>query len=96
MELNNKIILSEKAEKEIINAARLGALANLTENSPALLSINDIAILLNRSYNYTVRNIISRPDFPRAVTVDQDKNSNKFYQACDFLKWRKANLRRIN
>ena len=38
------IKLSQKAEEEIVNAARMAALSNLTEKSQNLITLEDIAI----------------------------------------------------
>lgn len=92
MEILEKINLSDKKEKEILRAIRLAALAQLKEDSPILLSIDDISIMLNRSYNYTNRNIVTLPSFPPPVTVERGKvNGNKFYRVADVIKWQKAN-----
>lgn len=45
-----QIKLSEKAVQEIVNAARMAALSGLTEKSQNLLTIEDIAIFINRHY----------------------------------------------
>lgn len=40
----DKIKLSDKAEKEIVNAAKMAAFASYTENSQNLMTIEDIAL----------------------------------------------------
>lgn len=40
----------QKAEEEIVNAARMAALSNLTEKSQNLITLEDIAIYFGRHY----------------------------------------------
>lgn len=80
------IKLSQKAEEEIVNAAKMAALSNLTEKSQNLITLKDIAIYFRRHYQ-TVAKIISKlPNFPKPVTVDQ-QNSRPRYIAGEVLRW---------
>lgn len=82
---------------EILRTFKLQALLNLTEDSPYLLTVEDISILLSRSYDYTNREIVSSPNFPQPVKVEKSKGKvRKFFLPSDFIKWRRANIRRIN
>ncbi|HII3688449.1 TPA: hypothetical protein ACY37W_000178 [Pasteurella multocida] len=66
------ISLTKKQQDEVLRSVRFGALAQLKEDSPVLLSIEDISIMINRSYNYTSRHIITRQDFPSPVLWASD------------------------
>lgn len=90
------ISLTKKQQDEVLRSVRLGALAQLKEDSPVLLSIEDISIMINRSYNYTSRHIITRQDFPSPVSLEKGANESKRYKAGDVIKWQKAYLRRVN
>ncbi|ABQ99290.1 hypothetical protein [Haemophilus influenzae] len=92
------IKLSQKAEEEIVNAARMAALSNLTEKSQNLITLEDIAIYFGRHYQ-TVAKIISKlPNFPKPVTpvtVDQ-QNSRPRYIAGEVVRWGRINAKRIS
>lgn len=89
------IKLSQKAEEEIVNAAKMAALSNLTEKSQNLITLEDIAIYFGRHYQ-TVAKIISKlPNFPKPVTVDQ-KNSRPRYIAGEVVRWGRINAKRIS
>lgn len=90
------ISLSKKQQDEVLRSVRLSALAQLKEDSPILLSIEDVSIMINRSYNYTSRHIITRQDFPSPVSLEKGSNESKRYKAGDVIKWQKAYLRRVN
>lgn len=89
-----QIRLSEKAEQEIVNAAKMGALATLTENSPNLLTIEDIAIYCNRSYHTVAKRIVKQPTFPRSVYLE-DENDRPRYVAGEVVKWVRRYAKRL-
>ena len=69
----DKITLSDKAEKEIVNASKMAAFASYTENSQNLMTIEEIALYLNKSYTFTVKYIVTKGDFPQSRYFS-DKN----------------------
>ncbi|MGY6772154.1 hypothetical protein [Gallibacterium anatis] len=91
------VYFNQSQYDEILRTFKLKALLDLKENSPYLLTVEDISILLNRSYDYTNREIVSSPDFPQPVKVEKGKGRvRKFFLPSDFIKWQRANIRRIN
>lgn len=90
------INLTKKQQDEMMRSIRLSALAQLKDDSPILLSIEDVSIMLNRSYNYTSRNIVTLPDFPMPVSLEKGSCESKRFKAGDVIKWQRAFLRKIN
>lgn len=88
----DKITLSEKAEKEIIKASMLGAFASYTENSQNLMTIEEIALYLNKSYTFTVKYIITKGDFPQSRYF-LDENERPRYVAGEVVKWVKRHTK---
>lgn len=91
-----KITLSPKAEAEIVSAARLSALANLTEKSENLITIKDIAIFISRNYNNVANTIVKLPTFPKPVSFDNNEKSRPRYIAGEVVRWLRANRKRLN
>lgn len=89
-----QITLSKKAEEEIVKAAKMAAFAAFTENSKNLMTIGDIAIYINRSYNSTANDIITRSDFPSARYLDSE-NEHKRYVAGEIVKWGMRYMKRL-
>lgn len=90
----DKIKLSEKAEKEIVNATKMAALSAYTENSQNLMTIEEIALYINKSYTYTVKFIITKGDFPQSRYFS-DENERPRYVAGEVVKWTKRNAKRL-
>ena len=44
----------------------MAAFSSYTENSQNLMTIEDIALYLNKSYTYTVKFIVTKGDFPQS------------------------------
>ena len=44
----------------------MAAFSSYTENSQNLMTIEDIALYLNKSYTYTVKLIVTKGDFPQS------------------------------
>lgn len=93
MELN-QIKLSEKAEKEIVKAVKLGALAGLTEESENLITTEDIAVYISRHYNTVANKITKLPSFPKPVTIE-GRNAHPLFIAGEVVRWVKRNAKRI-
>ena len=74
----DKITLSPKTEREIV-------LSQLTDKSSMLIDLNDIAILLNCSYNTVQSSISKKPDFPKPVENVLDKGLH--FRSADVIKW---------
>ena len=73
----DKITLSEKAEKEILKAAKMSAFSSYTEYSQNLMTTDDIAIYFNKSYNFTAQNIVSRTDFlPQDISTQKKSDQD--------------------
>jgi len=89
----DKIKLSEKAEKEIVNASKMAAFASYTENSQNLMTIEEIALYLNKSYAYTIKFIVTKGDFPQSRYFS-DKNERPRYVAGEVVKWVKRHTKR--
>nr|DAO54021.1 MAG TPA: Protein of unknown function (DUF3853) [Caudoviricetes sp.] len=89
----DKIQLSDKAEKEIVNAAKMAAFASYTENSQNLMTIEEIALYLNKSYTYTVKFIVTKGDFPQSRYFS-DENERPRYVAGEVVKWTKRHAKR--
>lgn len=89
----DKITLSEKAEKEIIKASMLGAFASYTENSQNLMTIEEIALYLNKSYTFTVKYIVTKGDFPQSRYF-LDESERPRYVAGEVVKWVKRHTKR--
>ncbi len=87
------IQLSKKAEEKIFRVIKV---TQLKEDSPTLLDIEDISIMFNRSRDYTGRNIVTKPSFPKPVTLEKGKTGHQLYRADEVIKWQRANLRRRN
>lgn len=90
----DKISLSDKAEKEIVNAAKMAAFATYTENSQNLMTIEDIALYLNKSYTFTVKYIVTKGDFPQSRYF-LDENERPRYVAGEVVKWAKRYAKRL-
>lgn len=90
----DKIKLSDKAEEEIVKAAKMAAFATFTENSKNLMTIGDIAIYINKSYNFTANNIITRADFPSARYLGSE-TEQKRYVAGEIVKWGIRYMKRL-
>lgn len=90
----DKITLSDKAEKEIIKAAKMAAFSSYTENSQNLMTIDDIAIYFNKSYNFTVQNIVAKADFPASRYFNSKKERPR-YIAGEVVKWGRRYLKRL-
>ena len=90
----DKIKLSDKAEKEIVNAAKMAAFATYTENSQNLMTIEDIALYLNKSYTFTVKYIVTKGDFPQSRYFS-DENERPRYVAGEVVKWAKRHIKRL-
>lgn len=91
-----KIDLPKKEVREVIRAIKVATLGQISNESTALYSIQDIADLLNRSYDYTARHIVTMPDFPKPVTVEKGKDgSRKMYKAIEYKQWFERNCRRM-
>lgn len=90
----DKITLSDKAEKEIVNAAKMASLATYTENSQNLMTIEEIALYLNKSYTYTVKFIVTKSDFPQSRYF-LDENERPRYVAGEVVKWAKRYAKRL-
>jgi uncharacterized protein HI_1423 len=90
----DKITLSEKAEKEIVKAAKMSAFSSYTEYSQNLMTTDDIAIYFNKSYNFTAQNIVSRTDFPASRYFNSKKERPR-YVAGEVVKWGKRYLKRL-
>nr|DAV87281.1 MAG TPA: excisionase [Caudoviricetes sp.] len=91
-----KIKLSEKAEKEIVNAAKMAALSNLTEKSQNLLTIEDIAIFINRHYQTVANKISKLPSFPKPVKLEKENNARPRYIAGEVVRWCRINAKRLS
>lgn len=89
-----QVTLSKKAEEEIVKAAKMAAFAAFTENSKNLMTIGDVAIYINRSYNSTANNIITRSDFPPARYLESE-NEQKRYVAGEIVKWGMRYMKRL-
>ena len=89
----DKIQLSEKAEKEIVNATKMVAFASYTENSQNLMTIEEIALYLNKSYTFTVKYIVTKGDFPQSRYF-LDENERPRYVAGEVVKWAKRHTKR--
>ncbi len=87
------IQLSKKTEQKLLKTIKI---AQLNDSSPVLLDIEDISIMLNRSRDYTGRNIVTKPSFPKPVTLEKGKAGHQLYRADEVIKWQRANLRRRN
>lgn len=88
--------LSHKGEKEVLNSIRMMALANLTEDSVLLLTIDDIAIMANRNRSIIDKKIVKSPSFPKPVTIDPDnQNPRPRYIAGEVVRWFRANSKRF-
>lgn len=74
----DKITLSPKTERAIV-------LSQLTDKSSMLIDLNDIAILLNCSYNTVQSSISKKPDFPKPVENVLDKGLH--FLSADVIKW---------
>ena len=74
----DKITLSPKTERAIV-------LSQLTDKSSMLIDLNDIAILLNCSYNTVQSSISKKPDFPKPVENVLDKGLH--FRSADVIKW---------
>ncbi|PRI63479.1 hypothetical protein BVZ87_00942 [Haemophilus influenzae] len=61
------IKLSQKAEEEIVNTAKMAALSNLTEKSQNLITLEDIAIYFGRHYQTFAKIISKLPNFPNPL-----------------------------
>ena len=90
----DKIQLSDKAEKEIVNAAKMASLATYTENSQNLMTIEEIALYINKSYTYTVKFIVTKSDFPQSRYF-LDENERPRYVAGEVVKWAKRHIKRL-
>lgn len=90
----DKIKLSDKAEKEIVNATKMASLATYTENSQNLMTIEEIALYLNKSYTYTVKFIVTKSDFPQSRYF-LDENERPRYVAGEVVKWAKRYAKRL-
>ena len=90
----DKITLSDKAEKEIVNAAKMASLAAYTENSQNLMTIEEIALYINKSYTYTVKFIVTKNDFPQSRYF-LDENERPRYVAGEVVKWAKRHIKRL-
>ena len=90
----DKITLSDKAEKEIVNAAKMAAFASYTEGSQNLMTVNDIAVYLNKSYTFVSRFIITRGDFPPSRYFGET-NERPRYVAGEVVKWAKRHAKRL-
>lgn len=90
----DKIQLSKKAEKEIVNAAKMAAFASYTENSQNLMTIEEIALYINKSYTYTAKFIVTKGDFPQSRYFS-DENERPRYVAGEVVKWTKRNAKRL-
>ena len=90
----DKITLSDKAEKEIVNAAKMAAFATYTENSQNLMTIEDIALYLNKSYTFTVKYIVTKGDFPQSRYFS-DESERPRYVAGEVVKWAKRHIKRL-
>lgn len=91
-----QIRLSSKAEEEIVNAAKMAALSNLTEKSQNLITLEDIAIYMRRHYQTVAKTISKLPNFPKPVTLDPQKNSRPLYIAGEIVRWCRINAKRLN
>lgn len=89
----DKIKLSDKAEKEIVNATKMAAFSTYTENSQNLMTIEDIALYINKSYTYTVKFIITKGDFPQSRYF-LDESERPRYVAGEVVKWTKRHAKR--
>ena len=89
----DKIQLSEKAEKEIVNATKMAAFASYTENSQNLMTIEEIALYLNKSSTFTVKYIVTKGDFPQSRYF-LDENERPRYVAGEVVKWVKRHTKR--
>lgn len=94
----DKITLSDKAEKEIVreivNATKMKAFASYTENSQNLMTIEEIALYLNKSYTFTVKYIVTKGDFPQSRYF-LDENERPRYIAGEVVKWVKRHIKRL-
>lgn len=90
----DKITLSDKAEKEIVKAAKMAAFSSYTENSQNLMTIDDIAIYFNKSYNFKVQNIVAKADFPASRYFNSKKERPR-YIAGEVVKWGRRYLKRL-
>lgn len=70
-------------------AAKKNHLAALTPESNVLLTTQDIADLMNLSYQHTYREIVSHPDFPRPVSLTdkRKKQESRRWIAGDVIKY---------
>ena len=89
-----QITLSKKAEEEIVKAAKMAAFAAYTENSQNLMTIEEIALYLNKSYTYTVKLIVTKGDFPQSRYFS-DENERPRYVAGEVVKWVKRYIKRL-
>jgi uncharacterized protein HI_1423 len=89
-----QITLSKKAEEEIVKAAKMAAFAAYTENSQNLMTIEEIALYLNKSYTYTVKFIVTKGDFPQSRYFS-DENERPRYVAGEVVKWVKRYIKRL-
>ena len=89
-----QITLSKKAEEEIVNAAKMASLAAYTENSQNLMTIEEIALYINKSYTYTVKFIVTKNDFPQSRYF-LDENERPRYVAGEVVKWAKRHIKRL-
>ena len=89
-----QITLSKKAEEEIVKAAKMAAFATYTENSQNLMTIEDIALYLNKSYTFTVKYIVTKGDFPQSRYFS-DESERPRYVAGEVVKWAKRHIKRL-
>lgn len=89
-----QITLSKKAEEEIVKSAKMAAFAAYTENSQNLMTIEEIALYLNKSYTYTVKFIVTKGDFPQSRYFS-DENERPRYVAGEVVKWVKRYIKRL-
>lgn len=90
----DKIQLSDKAEKEIVNAVKMSSLSTYTENSQNLMTIEEIALYINKSYTYTAKFIVTKSDFPQSRYF-LDENERPRYVAGEVVKWAKRHIKRL-
>lgn len=89
-----QITLSKKAEEEIVKAAKMAAFAAFTENSHNLMTINDIALYINKSYTYTIKFIVTDRNFPQSRYFS-DETERPRYVAGEVVKWVKRYIKRL-
>lgn len=87
---------SQKGEKKALNSIRMMALANLTEDSVLLLTVEDVAIMAQRDRSVIDKKIVKLPSFPKPVSIDpSNPNPRPRYVAGEVVRWFRANSKRF-